>query len=235
MSASQSTFGLGGRKRRSTRSSATLTPWTRIVVRARLRGASPEIAAARISRSTRLRETADAVPNAQLGVDPRGAIDAPAGRVDPFDLVGQPGVLERPICRWPALPGIERGAVHSEHAAHDGDGIVGLLRSDKREQLAYRSSVSLAKKAAAFFRISRSIRSVWFSRRRRASSSRSSLLSPPRRSPASAAACLTQLRNDTSEIPRSLAAWRIDLPVRRTSSIASRLNSSGYGGLVLGT
>jgi hypothetical protein len=57
MSASQSTFGAGGRKRRSTRSSATLTPCTRIVVRLRLRGASPEIAAARISRSTRLRET----------------------------------------------------------------------------------------------------------------------------------------------------------------------------------
>jgi transposase len=85
------------------------------------------------------------------------------------------------------------------------------------------------------FKISRSIRSVWFSRRNRCNSSRSSLDSPPGRLPASLSACLTQLRNDTSEIPRSRATWRIDLPVRRTSSIASRLNSSGYGGLVLGT
>jgi glycosyltransferase involved in cell wall biosynthesis len=41
------------------------------------------------------------------------------------------------------------------------------------------------------FKISRSIRSVWFSPRKRASSSRSSLESPPGRSPASAAACFT--------------------------------------------
>jgi hypothetical protein len=44
-------------KSRSTRSGAGRTPSTRIVVRRRLRGACPEISAASISRSTRLRAT----------------------------------------------------------------------------------------------------------------------------------------------------------------------------------
>jgi Flavin-binding monooxygenase-like len=50
------------------------------------------------------------------------------------------------------------------------DGVVGLLRGDEREHLAYRPSLSFAKKAAAFARISRSIRSFAFSSRSRLSS-----------------------------------------------------------------
>ncbi len=46
---------------------------------------------------------------------------------------------------------------------------------------------------------------------------------------------LTQLRNVTSEIPRCSAIFRCDLLDRRTRSIASRRNSSGYGSLVRGT
>lgn len=57
MSATQSTLGPAGRKSRFTRSSATLTPGTRIVVRPRFLGTKPLIPASRISRSTRLRET----------------------------------------------------------------------------------------------------------------------------------------------------------------------------------
>ncbi len=56
MSAIQSTLGAAGRKSRSTRSSATLTPGTRIVVRPRLFATRPLIPASRISLSTRLRE-----------------------------------------------------------------------------------------------------------------------------------------------------------------------------------
>jgi hypothetical protein len=57
MSADQVWFGPSGRKSRSTRSGATLTPGKRTVVRRRLRAKSPEIPAACISRSTRLRPT----------------------------------------------------------------------------------------------------------------------------------------------------------------------------------
>jgi hypothetical protein len=57
MSATHSTFGASGRKFRSTRSSATRTPGTRIVVRPRLTFTRPEIPDWRIRRLTRLRET----------------------------------------------------------------------------------------------------------------------------------------------------------------------------------
>ena len=46
-----------GRKSRSTRSAAGVTPGSRTVVRRRLRGRTPEIPAAFISRSTRFRPT----------------------------------------------------------------------------------------------------------------------------------------------------------------------------------
>ena len=58
------------------------------------------------------------------------------------------------------LPVVEAGAIHTQRAAHHGDRVVRLLRLDQREDLAYGSPVSRAKKAAAFLRISRSIRSV---------------------------------------------------------------------------
>src|SRR5205823_3967892 len=142
---------------------------------------------------------------------------------------------QRPVRRRPALPIVEAGAVDLQHAAHHGDGIVDLLRGDKREHLAYRPSLSFAKKTAAFERISRSIRSFAFSSRNRCSSSRSSSLRPPGRSPRSAFSALSQFRNVTSEIPKSLASLRCGLSPSCASRIASRRNSSGYGGLVLGT
>ena len=55
MSATQSRSGAAARNARSTRSSQTLTPGTRIVVLPRFLATSPEIPASRISRSTRLR------------------------------------------------------------------------------------------------------------------------------------------------------------------------------------
>jgi hypothetical protein len=57
MSATHNTFGASGLNFRSTRSSATRTPGTLIVVRPRLTLTSPEIPAALISRRTRPRET----------------------------------------------------------------------------------------------------------------------------------------------------------------------------------
>ena len=57
MSATQSWLGAAARNARSTRSSQTRTPGTRIVVRPRLRATMPVMPAWRISRSTRLRPT----------------------------------------------------------------------------------------------------------------------------------------------------------------------------------
>ena len=58
---------------------------------------------------------------------------------------------------------------------------------------------------------------------------------PPGRSPRAAFSALSQWRNVTSEIPRSLANLRWGLSPSCARRIASRRNSSGYGGLVLGT
>src|SRR5580698_5598310 len=97
------------------------------------------------------------------------------------------------------------GPAHLQHPTHHGDGIVRLLRGDQRVALVYRPSSSLAKKTAAFRKISRSIRNVAFSSRNRWSCSRSSPESPPGRSPREAFSSLSQLRNVTSEIPSDFA------------------------------
>ena len=57
MSATHNTFGAAGVNCRSTRSVAGRDPGIRIVVFQRLRGLTPEIPAAFISRATRLRPT----------------------------------------------------------------------------------------------------------------------------------------------------------------------------------
>jgi len=57
ISAAHVWLGSVGRKSRSSRSGATLTPGSLTVVRRRLRATTPEIPAARMSRSTRFRPT----------------------------------------------------------------------------------------------------------------------------------------------------------------------------------
>ena len=102
----------------------------------------------------------DPVFEPQLGVDPAGAVGALRRRVDLLDPLRQPRVTQRPVGRRATLPVMEAGAVHLERTAHHGDRKVRPLRRDQREDLAYGSPVSRAKKAAAFLRISRSIRNV---------------------------------------------------------------------------
>ena len=102
----------------------------------------------------------DPVLEPQLGVDPPGAIGAVRRGVNLLDLLGQPRVRQRPVRRRATLPIMEAGAVHFQHAAHHRHREVRPLSLDQREDLSYGSPVSRAKKAAAFLRISRSIRSV---------------------------------------------------------------------------
>src|SRR5437588_10224812 len=92
---------------------------------------------------------------AQHGMDAAGAIGTAALAVDRGDPLTEPGVGERAIRRRPPLPGVEAGAGNAEQPAHQRDRVAGLLRRDDPIQ-AHRVSLSFAKKAAAFFKISRS-------------------------------------------------------------------------------
>src|SRR5688572_17415090 len=89
---------------------------------------------------------------AQLCVDARAAIAAVALGVDRGHLQGQPTVLSHTSRLGSCLPGVKAGPRNAQRPAKGGDGETGLLRLDERKPHAW----SLAKKAAAFFRISRS-------------------------------------------------------------------------------
>ena len=130
-------------------------------------GGAPTLARQKPGDTGRLHQPLDALaPDAdpllepQLGVDPPGAIGAVRVGVDLLDLLGQPRVRQLAVRRRATLPVMKAGAVHAQRSAHHGDRKVRLLRRDQRKDLAYGSPVSRAKKAAAFLRISRSIRSV---------------------------------------------------------------------------
>ncbi len=132
---------------------------------------------ARISRSTRLRPTWS--PGRAARVDPTGAIGVAAR------ARGSRGsARSEPRRRAPASDGgcrsqawkPERDTPSVRHTARSG---VGLLLRDEPEH-AHRVSLSLAKKAAALFKISRSCSSTRTCRRSSRSSSRSSLVRPSR-------------------------------------------------------
>src|SRR5712692_11889844 len=96
-----------------------------------------------------------------------------------------------------------------------------LLRLDEREH-AHR--VSLAKKAVARLRMSRSSRNTRFSRRSSASSASCSLVSPSPR-PSSTSACFTHPRTAVSVRSRSRATLAAELPGWPTSATTSALNA----------
>src|SRR3954447_23137980 len=99
MSATQSTFGAAGRNCRSTRSSATRTPGTWIVVRPRLRRTTPGDPGRSHQPPHAFARHPDAVPEAQLGVDAPPAVDAAVLSVDLLDLLQQPRVGQRAVRR----------------------------------------------------------------------------------------------------------------------------------------
>ena len=114
---------------------------------------------------------ADALP-AKGPVNARAAVPLAALRVRRRDLDGELRVRLRPLAARPLLPGVVAAAGDLEHLAQNGDRVVRLLRVDELEHHPF----SFAKKAAAFFNISRSISS----RLTRLRSSRSSSRSPLR-------------------------------------------------------
>src|SRR5262245_42436944 len=123
----------------------------------------------------------------------------------------------------PPPPGIVATRRHVERPTQLADLEGGLLRGDPRKLHCW----CFAKKAAAFFRISRSVRSSRTSLRRRPSSSRSAVVSTPGLPlPRSARARSTHLRSDDSVKSRSRAVAPTLLPSSSTSRTACALNSS---------
>ena len=94
-------------------------------------------------------------------------------------------------------------------------------------------TLSLAKKAAAFFSRSRSMRRVRFSRRRRLSSSSSSVVRPLVR-PASTSCWRAHRRSDSWAMPSSSAILFKPRPDERYRRTASARNSGVYRECVLG-
>src|SRR5215210_8081108 len=96
MSATQSRSGAAARNARSTRSSQTRTPGTRIVVRPPLAPDHAGDAGLTHQPLHALAPHLDAVAHAQLGMDPGRPIDLAVLAVDLADALGQPRILERP-------------------------------------------------------------------------------------------------------------------------------------------
>src|SRR5262245_56537534 len=158
----------------------------------------------------------------QVSVNPRAPVPTFARRKRRAHEYLQLAVALR-TCRFrPPLPGVEPAARHAQTPAEQLERVVCLLRRD--EAKLHRRS--FAKKAAAFFRISRSSRRIRFSFRRRASSSRSAVVRPVLPCVRSARARLTQARSAVSVRSRSRAARPTLLPSSSTSRTAWALKSS---------
>ena len=97
----------------------------------------------------------DAIAEAQLGVDPRCTVDLLGLAVDLPDPLAELAVGELPGARRTALPGVEALTRDTDDPAQQGDRELCGLSLDEPEP-GHGRSVSLAKKAAARFRISRS-------------------------------------------------------------------------------
>src|SRR5262249_46713287 len=142
--------------------------------------------------------------------------------VDCPNLRRQRRVVLLTLRRLPFLPLVVGGAGDLGDPAQLRHRIPTTLRLDEPVP-AHR--VSIAKKAAARLRMSRSSRSTRFSRRNRRSSSRSSVVRPSR-APASMAACSTQRRTAVSlrSISRQLVG--IVRSPRCTKAMTSGLNEA---------
>src|SRR5437588_8336547 len=122
---------------------------------------------------------------------PRPAAGSTRLVIDALDTFTEFDIGELARGRNMLVPLVEGGPGDLEQLARlDDVALLGLLRLDEREHV---HRVSLAKKAVARLRMSRSSRSTRTSRRNRASSSRSAVVSPSRR-PSSMPACFTHAR-----------------------------------------
>src|SRR5712692_10840997 len=140
---------------------------------------------------------------------PRPAVRAARLVEDLLDAFAKLLVGDLPRGGEVLMPFVKSGPGDLEQTARLHDvASLGLLRLDEREH-AHR--VSLAKKAVARLRMSRSSRNTRFSRRSSASSASCSLVSPSPR-PSSTSACFTHPRTAVSVRSRSRATLAAELP-----------------------
>src|SRR6266571_687643 len=157
----------------------------------------------------------------EIPIHPRAPVAPPALVERRPDQNPQSSIVSR-VRRFQTSPGGIEAAGRDLHDRTDlGDRKPGLLRVDPGKRYAG----FLAKKAVAFFRMSRSIRSSRFSLRSRASSARSSLVKPVR--PFVRSACARDTHDPSAEGVRSSsrATAPMVFPSSRTSRTAPALNS----------
>src|SRR6185312_8153848 len=143
----------------------------------------------------------DALP-AKSAVNARAAVPLAALRVRRRDLDSELRIRLRPFAARPLLPVVVAAAGDLQDLAKNGDRIVRLLRVDELEHHPF----SFAKKAAAFFKISRSISRRLTRLRSSRNSSRSPLLNTSGEAwPVSSSARFTHSRSAVSVRSRSLA------------------------------
>src|SRR6266702_1886724 len=153
---------------------------------------------------------------------PRPAIRAARLLIDALDALTEFGIRALTGGGDVLVPFIEGGPGDLEQRARlDDVALLGLLRLDEREHV---HRVSLAKKAVARLRMSRSSRNTRFSLRNCASSASCALVNPSR-SPSSMSACFTHARTAVWVRSRSRATLAAEFPGWRTSSTTSALNS----------
>src|SRR5208282_5126175 len=169
----------------------------------------------------------------QLGVNARRAVGCARAFMNRLDTQAQFPIGTRSLRARPYTPRIVAAGGDSQHPAHRGNPVHGLIRTHELERRDGTEPVSVANQAAAFDKISRSSRSTRFSRLSRVSSSRSLLVSPSLRSPVSSCACLTHCRMLSTDGSNSRANSFSDRPARASSTIRRRY-SAGYGGCVFG-
>ncbi len=136
--------------------------------------------------------------------------------------------------RTPLHPRMIAAGGDTQHSAHRGDWIIGLVIAREPEPFGGIAFVSRANQAAApgsspgqaFERISHSSRSWRFSRRSRLSSSRSAVVRPPSPRPALRSHCATQFLIDCAVGSNSCASSSGVRPAC-TNSIIWRRNSGG--------
>src|SRR5215208_8259671 len=105
------------------------------------------------------------------------AVSPSATLVDLGDLMSESRILCCPFGGWAILPIVVAASRNPKHLTQERDRIAGLLRIDEHEY-SHRIPSSLAKKAAAFRRISLSWRKILTSLRSLRSSYCSPVVSP---------------------------------------------------------
>ena len=162
----------------------------------------------------------------QVGHDRPRSIVLLAGLVKSHDVMAQLRVANATLTRRPLAPGVETRLRHQENTTHRARLPASKMLSDERVS----QRDSLAKKAVAFFRTSRSSVTRASSRRslRNSSSCDVSLPLPRNASTASALNCRTHECSISAQIPSARAICETGSFPSTTRRTASSLYSRGY-------